>query len=63
MRKSRREIRRKKLMKKRIETAICGFCGIMLLWCLLSWADVVAHNMVDQSYAWWNVIALVFQNI
>lgn len=48
---------------KRLENLMCGSCGIMLLWFLLSWADVVAHNMVDQSYAWWNVITLVFQNI
>jgi hypothetical protein len=46
-----------KLMKK-IENAAAALSGTMLVWGLLSWIDVLLHNMSDQNYAWWNLIVL-----
>ena len=51
---------RKRTRANRVENIMCGVCGIMLLWFLASWADVVAHNMTTQTYAWWNILEWIF---
>ena len=52
---------KRKTRGNKMENIICGGCGVMLLWFLLSWADVVAHNMTDQCYAWWNLFEIIFR--
>lgn len=49
---------RARLRKQRIENAAAALSGVMLVWGLLSWIDVILHNMTDQDYAWWNLIVL-----
>jgi hypothetical protein len=44
----------------KMEKVMCGISCLGVLWFLLSWADVIAHNMTDQSYAWWNLITMIF---
>ena len=51
---------RKRTRGNRLENIMCGGCGFMLLWVLASWADVVAHNMTTQIYAWWNILEWIF---
>jgi hypothetical protein len=43
-----------------MENICCGISGAFLVWFFASWANVVAHNMTDQCYAWWNFFTLVF---
>ena len=50
--------RTKAKLMKRIENAAAALSGVMLVWGLLSWIDVILHNMTDQDYAWWNLIVL-----
>lgn len=50
--------RREKLIL--MENICCGISGAFLVWFFASWANVVAHNMTDQCYAWWNFFTLVF---
>lgn len=56
--KNRRMTRREKVIK--MENICILISGLFLLWFLASWADVVAHNMVDQNYAWWNFFTMWF---
>ena len=50
--------RREKLI---LTENICMWAsGLFLLWFLASWNNVVAHNMTDQCYAWWNFFTLIF---
>lgn len=50
--------RTKAKVMKRIENAVTALSGTLLVWGLLSWIDVILHNMSDQDYAWWNLIVL-----
>ena len=50
--------RTKAKVMKRIENAVTALSGTLLVWGLLSWIDVILHNMTDQDYAWWNLIVL-----
>lgn len=50
--------RTKAKLMKRIENAVTALSGTLLMWGLLSWIDVILHNMTDQDYAWWNLIVL-----
>ena len=50
--------RTKAKLMKRIENAAAALSCVMLVWGLLSWIDVLLHNMSDQNYAWWNLIVL-----
>lgn len=50
--------RTKAKLMKRIENAAAALSGTLLVWGLLSWIDVISHNMSDQNYAWWNLIVL-----
>ena len=43
---------------KRIGSAVTVLSCALLVWGVLSWVDVVSHNMSDQNYAWWNLIVL-----
>ena len=56
--KNRKMTRREKVIK--MENICILISGLFLLWFLVSWADVVAHNMVDQNYAWWNFFTMWF---
>lgn len=51
---------RKRTRASKFEMIMCGSCGVMLLWFLASWNNVVAHNMTDQCYAWWNILVWIF---
>ena len=50
--------RTKAKVMRRIENAAAALSGVVLVWGLLSWIDVILHNMTDQDYAWWNLIVL-----
>jgi hypothetical protein len=50
--------RTKAKLMKRIENAAAALSGTLLVWGLLSWFDVISHNLSDQDYAWWNLIVL-----
>ena len=34
--------------------------GILLLWALASWVDIILHNTTTCIYASWNLFALLF---
>lgn len=41
--------------------AICVVCWMLLLWVIISYFDVVAHNCSpDPVFASWNLFALLF---
>ena len=50
--------RTKARLMKKIENAAATLSCLVLVWGLLSWIDVILHNMTDQDYAWWNLIVL-----
>ena len=50
--------RTKAKLMKRIGNAVTVLSCALLVWGVLSWVDVVSHNMSDQNYAWWNLIVL-----
>lgn len=40
---------------------ICMYAsGLFLVWFAASFVDVLAHNMSDYNYAWWNFFQLWF---
>ena len=47
-------------MIDKIMMVFSGISGILLLWFLASWMDVVAHNTTTCIYAWWNLFTLIF---
>lgn len=49
--------RTKAKVMRRVENA-AALSGVMLVWGLFSWFDVISHNLSDQNYAWWNLIVL-----
>lgn len=43
---------------------ICMYAsGLFLVWFAASFVDVLAHNMSDYNYAWWNFFQLWFQGV
>ena len=49
---------------KRIERVINVVCIAWLIWLLLSWIDVVLHNvMLNPVYHSWNFFALFFEEM
>lgn len=50
-------------MRKPIETAISLLGALMMLWLLVSWMDVVAHNdpYRGHSYRPWNAFVLLME--
>ena len=47
-------------MKKKLIALVYTISIVMLLWLIMSWMDVISHNMTDYDYADWNIIANVF---
>ena len=47
-------------MGKKISNLITLASALALAWVLISYIDVVSHNMSDQAYAWWNFFTIVF---
>lgn len=45
---------------KKIITAICIGCLVVMVYLIACWIDVVAHNNSDHKYGKWNVISLVW---
>ena len=43
-----------------VEQITYTMCGLLLVWCVLSWFDVVANNMNGAHYQWWNLIVMMF---
>ena len=43
-----------------IEKVLTAVSGILILWILASWVDVVAHNTTTCIYASWNLFELLF---
>ena len=43
-----------------VEQITYTMCGLLLVWCVLSWFDVVANNMDGAHYQWWNLIVMMF---
>ena len=50
--------RREKLIL--IENICVYVSGLFLVWFVASFVDVLAHNMSDYNYAWWNFFTLIF---
>lgn len=48
-----------KKVVKVIEYILCGISISFLLWLLLSWIDVVLHNLNSEPvYQWWNLFMI-----
>ena len=48
-----------KKVVKVIEYILCGISISFLLWLLLSWIDVVLHNLNPEPvYQWWNLFMI-----
>ena len=49
-----------KKVVKVIEYILCGISISFLLWLLLSWIDVVLHNLNPEPvYQWWNLFMIL----
>ncbi len=46
-------------MTDRIMTFVSGMCAPVLLWVMVSWADVISNNMDGAVHAW-NFFQVVF---
>lgn len=49
-------------MRRKAEIILFSVCSSALIWMLLSFFDINAHNMTDQNYARWNFFLVFFQN-
>lgn len=49
-------------MRRKAEIILFSICSSALIWMLLSFFDINAHNMTDQNYARWNFFLVFFQN-
>lgn len=49
-------------MRRKAEIILLSVCSSALIWMLLSFFDINAHNMTDQKYARWNFFLVFFQN-
>ena len=49
-------------MRRKEEIVLLSVCSSILIWMLLSFFDINAHNMTDQNYARWNFFLVFFQN-
>ena len=50
----------KELLKEATVKAVSLISVLFVAWILVSWADVVAHNVSDYSYASWNLFQILF---
>lgn len=49
-----------KYKTKRILIKIYVIISILVFtWLIASWIDVIAHNVSDYKYAWWNVLHVI----
>ena len=46
-------------MGEKIMIFLSGMAGLVLIWILLSWINIVLHNTTDFCYAWWNLFLLL----
>lgn len=45
---------------RKAEDFIFGILAAPVLWAFASYIDVIAHNLSDHCYAWWNIFSLFF---
>ena len=48
-------------MRRKSEIVFLSVCSSILVWMILSFFDINAHNMTDQDYAGWNIFLLFMQ--
>lgn len=36
-------------------------CIIILIWLIMSWVNIISHNLTDYDYASWNLIAKIIE--
>ena len=48
-------------MRRKSEIVLLSVCTYILVWMVLSFFDINAHNMTDQDYAGWNIFLLFMQ--
>lgn len=49
-------------MRRKSEIVLLSICTSILVWMLLSFFDINAHNMTDQDYAGWNLFLIFAQD-
>ena len=45
-------------MRRKLEVVLLSVCSSILVWMVLSFFDINAHNMTDQKYARWNLFLI-----
>lgn len=48
-------------MRRKSEVVLLSICTSILVWMVLSFFDINAHNMTDQDYAGWNIFLIFAQ--
>ena len=49
-------------MRRKSEIILLSICTSILVWMVLSFFDINAHNMTDQDYAGWNIFLIFAQD-
>ena len=49
-------------MRRKSEIVLLSVCTSILVWMVLSFFDINAHNMTDQDYAVWNIFLIFAQD-
>ena len=49
-------------MRRKSEIVLLSICTSILVWMVLSFFDINAHNMTDQDYAGWNLFLIFAQD-
>ena len=49
-------------MRRKSEIVLLSVCTSILVWMVLSFFDINAHNMTDQDYAEWNIFLIFAQD-
>lgn len=49
-------------MRRKSEIVLLSICTSILVWMILSFFDINAHNMTDQDYAGWNLFLIFAQD-
>ena len=49
-------------MRRKSEIVLLSVCSSILVWMVLSFFDINAHNMTDQDYAGWNLFLIFAQD-
>ena len=50
----------KESIAEKIAKTVSVICGLVMIWGVVSWADVICHNASDYSYAVWNLFTILF---